>query len=241
VSAKDGTVQLYVPAGEFGMGSDSASPDQAPFHVVTLDAFWIDQTEVTVAQYIQCVQAAACSAPLALNSTTRAVYYDNSDFFNYPVIHVNWPQAQAYCESVGRRLPTEAEWEKAARGDDARLYPWGNEPPDPSRLNFQASGVNDTVAVGQYPSEVSPYGALDMAGNVSEWVADWYDAAYYAISPNLNPLGPDRTGCPEGDCRPLRGGNWNGRADEVTTAVRLFYGPNESRDAFGMRCAQSAP
>ncbi|MCC7360358.1 MAG: SUMF1/EgtB/PvdO family nonheme iron enzyme [Anaerolineales bacterium] len=241
LSAVDGMVQFYVPAGEFGMGSDSAAPDQAPYHLVTLDAFWIDQTEVTVAQYIQCVKSGVCAPPLNLGSVTRATYYDDPQYLGYPVIFINWAQARTYCEWTGRRLPTEAEWEKAARGTDARLYPWGNEPPDPQRLNFQASGFQDTVPVGQYPDGAGPYGALDMAGNVSEWVADWYDAGYYAVSPNLNPLGPAQTGCPEGDCRPLRGGNWNSRPEEVTTSARLFYGPNDTRDAFGVRCAQSVP
>ena len=223
------------------MGSDSAAPDQAPFHAVTLDAFWIDRTEVTVAQYIQCLKSGICPEPLERRSVTHESYFDNSEFANHPVIFVSWTQARAYCEWTGRRLPTEAEWEKAARSADARLYPWGNEPPDPTRLNFQASGYGDTVAVGQYPAGASFYGALDMAGNVSEWVSDWYDPGYYAVSPARNPRGPEQTGCPEGDCRPLRGGNWNSRNEEATTSVRLFYGPNESRDAFGVRCAQSAP
>ena len=241
LSQVDGMVQLYVPAGEFGMGSDSAAPDQAPYHIVTLAAFWIDQTEVTVAQYIQCVKAGVCTPPVNLGSLTRAAYFDDAQYLGYPVIFINWVQARDYCEWTGRRLPTEAEWEKAARGTDARLYPWGNEPPDLKRLNFGESGFKDTVAVGQYPDGASPYGALDMAGNVSEWVADFYDPAYYAVSPADNPLGPAQTGCPQGPCRPLRGGNWNSRPEEVTTSARLFYGPNDTRDAFGFRCAQSVP
>jgi serine/threonine-protein kinase len=232
-------VQVYVPAGEFTMGSDAGPTDQQPAHTVSLDAFWIDQTEVTNAMYALCVAAGACSPPLETRSITRASYYGEPAFSDHPVLFVNWPQAGAYCEWAGRRLPTEAEWEKAARGDDQRPYPWGSEPPGPGLLNHADAGVGDTVAVGQYPAGASPYGALDMAGNASEWVLDYYDPAYYAVAPAENPTGPAQTGCPGGECRVLRGGNWNSRDDEAAATFRLFYGPNDSRDAFGIRCAQS--
>jgi eukaryotic-like serine/threonine-protein kinase len=240
ISPVDGMAQVYVPAGEFGMGSDTGLDDQRPMHIVYLDSYWVDSTEVTNAMYGLCVAAGACTEPLALGSITRSSYFGEAAFADYPVLFVNWPQAQAYCAWAGRRLLTEAEWEKAARGDDLRLYPWGNEPPDPTRLNFQASDLQDTVAVGQYPSGASPYGALDMAGNASEWVFDFYDPAYYEVSPSENPNGPSQTGCPGGDCRVLRGGNWNSRDEEATATFRLFYGVNDSRDAFSIRCGQTA-
>jgi formylglycine-generating enzyme required for sulfatase activity len=155
------------------------------------------------------------------------------------VLFVNWTQAQTYCGWAGRRLPTEAEWDKAARGTDMRLYAWGNQPTNTTRLNYGCSGLGDTVAVGQYPKGASPYGAVDMAGNAWEWVAGWYDPHYYAVSPSQNLKGPDKTGCPEGDCKVLRGGSWDSRNEQATTTARLFFGPNDSRDAFTIRCSQT--
>ena len=239
VSNADQMVQNFVPAGPFAMGNDQGKPDQRPAHTVNLNAFWIDRTEVTNDMYGLCVRAAVCTPPQQTRSISRANYFGSPAFANFPVLFVSWTQAQAYCVWAGRRLPTEAEWEKAARGSDGRLYPWGNQAPDPKRLNFGASGVGDTVAVGQFPSNASPYGALDMAGNAWEWVADFYNAGYYAVSPADNPPGPDKTGCSGGDCRVLRGGAWDGGAQDVTTTVRLFYGQNDSRDGFTFRCAQS--
>jgi formylglycine-generating enzyme required for sulfatase activity len=239
VSGADQMIEVFVPSGQFLMGNNAGPADQRPEHMVNLSAFWIDRTEVTNAMYALCVSAGACTAPLQTRSISRASYFGNPAFANFPVLFVNWNQAQAYCAWAGRRLPTEAEWEKAARGTDGRLYPWGNQAPDPQRLNFGPSGTGDTVAVGQFPSNASPYGALDMAGNASEWVADWYDPNYYAVSPADNPTGPDKTGCPQGDCKVLRGGDWNSKAEQVKTTARLFYGPNDSRDAFTVRCAQS--
>jgi len=178
---KDNSVMVYVPAGEFIMGSDERDGNEQPMHTVYLDAFYIDKTAVTNAQYRKCVEAGACDAP---RETTD---YDNADYAQHPVVYVNWFQAKAYCEWVGKRLPTEAEWEKAARGTDGRKYPWGNTF-DGSRLNFcdknctlswkdpsVDDGYTGTAPVGSYPVGASPYGALDMAGNVYAWVADWYD------------------------------------------------------------------
>ena len=175
VSDKDGMKLLYVPAGEFLMGAASsdaqAAENEKPQHIVYLDAFWIDQTEVTNAMYIKCYQAGACQAPSMGHSSSRLNgYYSNSQFANDPVTYVFIEEAKDYCEWAGRRLPTEAEWEKAARGTDGRMYPWGNDAPDRTRLNYNQE-VGDTTQVGAYPTGASPYGALDMAGNVQEWVA----------------------------------------------------------------------
>jgi len=238
-SSVDNMTQVYVPAGAFTMGNDQGAPDQRPAHTVNLNGFWIDRTEVTNDMYGACVRANVCVAPQQIRSISRLNYFGSTSFTNFPVLFVSWTQAQTYCKWAGRRLPTEAEWEKAARGTDGRLYPWGNQTPDPQRLNFGPSGLGDTVAVGTHPTGASPYGALDMAGNAWEWVADWYDPGYYAVSPPDNPPGPAKTGCPQGDCKVLRGGGWDSSAQQVTTTARLFYGPNDTRDAFTIRCAQS--
>jgi len=167
ISPKDGMVQVYVPAGSFQMGSDTGDSDEKPVHTVTLDAFWIDRTEVTNAMYALCVEAGKCSPPSSSKSYTRDNYYGDAQYNNYPVIYVTWDNANAYCEWAGRRLPTEAEWEKAARGTDGRTYPWGDAAPDSTRLNYN-SNVGDTTEAGKYPSGASPYGVWDMAGNVWE-------------------------------------------------------------------------
>jgi formylglycine-generating enzyme required for sulfatase activity/uncharacterized caspase-like protein len=264
ILGKDGMTLFYVPAGEFTMGdtaqdairvcqqfesnckSDSYK-DESPPHAVYLDAFWIDQTEVTNALYAKCVQAGACKPPASIKSYTHKSYYGNSEFDNYPVIYVSREAARTYCAWIGRRLPTEAEWEKAARGTEQRIYPWGNDF-DGTRLNFcdkncpgeQSNksfddGYGDTSPVGQYPQGASPYGALDMAGNVWEWVADWYDKTYYADSPSSNPIGPN-TG-KEGI---WRGGSWVSFGDSARTTMRFNYDPNYANVIIGFRCAMSA-
>lgn len=246
ISPADGMVMMYVPEGKFTMGWDGGKPDAQPEHKVYLDAFWIDQTEVTVGQYHLCVEAGVCEHPKQAvhhvrdSSEMRRSYYDNEDYYDYPVIFVNWSQAKTYCEWAGRRLPTEAEWEKAARGTDGRLYPWGNEEPNPTLLNYDGN-VGDTTRVGSYPAGASPYGALDMAGNVWEWVQDWYDKDYYKNSPKSNPQGPE-----SGLFFIERGGSFKKSERPVRSTYRHWYIPpllgdhTVSHSYDGFRCASSA-
>jgi formylglycine-generating enzyme required for sulfatase activity len=230
ISDKDGMVMLYVSAGPFTMGSDNGGANEKPAHTVYLDAYWIDQTDVTNAMYAKCVSAGACSQPASLRSSTRLSYYGNSQFDNYPVIYVNWNMADTYCKWAGRQLPTEAQWEKAARGTDGRIYPWGNNAPDSTLLNYNSS---DTTAVGSYPKGASPYGVLDMAGNVWQWVADWY-AAYPGNTVSDPSYGTTY--------RVLRGGSWNDDDNLVRSAFRSRSDPADTLSYdFGFRCSRSLP
>ena len=234
--ATDGVPMMFVPAGEFLMGSNDAdrqaTGDEKPQHTIYLDAFWIDKYEVTNALYKKCADTGKCSRPSETTSSTRSSYYGNSQFVNYPVIHVSWNDANTYCQWAGKRLPTEAEWEIAARGIDGRIYPWGNGF-DRNRLNSSESGRGDTAEVGSFPSGASPYGTLDIAGNVREWVTDWYDGNYYMNSPNRNPQGPS-----SGQHMALRGGSWNVNQYSVRAADRDYYMPTYSLNYVGFRCAQ---
>jgi formylglycine-generating enzyme required for sulfatase activity len=191
VSSINGMPQVYIPAGTFHMGGYDvrSAPDEFPAHEVTVDAFWMDQLEVTNAMYQLCVSAGKCTLPQNLGSQRRQEYYNAAEFKDYPVVHVTWGQAQTYCEWAGERLPTEAEWERAARGDDLRTFPWGEDKPDERFANFNFM-VKDTSRVGSYPLGASPFGVLDMAGNVAEWTNDFYNFNYYANSEAANPLGP---------------------------------------------------
>ena len=231
VSSKDGMVMVYVPAGEFSMGSDEGDDDEQPVHTVYLDAYWIDQTEVTNAMYEKCVAAGVCSKPAKSQSYTRASYYGNPTYADYPVIYVNWYQAEEYCQWAGRELPTEAQWEKAARGTDGRTFPWGNATPTSDLANFN-SNIGDTTEVGSYPDGASPYGALDMAGNVWEWVADWQGD--YPSGMVSNPMGPA-----SGEYRVLRGGSWDNNEGLIRSADRDGDYPSCANRNNGFRCATS--
>jgi serine/threonine-protein kinase len=234
VTWRDGMALLYVPAGEFTMGNNGSQKDESPAHVVYLDAFWIYRTEVTNGMYELCVQAQACQPPARTSSANHSSYYGNSEYDDYPVIWVDWNQAAAYCEWSGGRLPTEAEWEKAARGTDANLYPWGNEAPNNDLLNYN-NAVGETTRVGKYPKGASLYGALDMAGNVAEWVADWYSDAYYGNSPTSNPLGPK-----SGQYKVLRGGSWQFSANNVRVVYRGAHVSGFVNNNSGFRCAMNS-
>jgi len=223
VSEKDGMTMVYVPAGEFEMGSEDGNPDEQPVHTVYLDPYWIDQTEVTNTQYKLCVQAETCEAP-------SGEYYNDSDYADHPVVGVDWYDANNYCTWAGRRLSTEAQWEKAARGTDARTYPWGVGIDCNKASYFDCKDI--TTPVGSHPEGASPYGALDMAGNVWEWVADWYDESYYRNSSTSNPTGPA-----SGDYRILRGGAWDTYGRNLRASYRFWYEEDLRFNSFGFRCA----
>jgi formylglycine-generating enzyme required for sulfatase activity len=243
---------VEVPAGEFWMGcplgqEKDCSSNMRPGRKVTLKAFRIDKTEVTVAAYGECVSAGKCSddkirgyaRPRRGHASSKSCNWDNPERADHPINCVDYVQAAVYCEFAGKRLPTEAEWEKAARGSDPRPFPWGNDDPTCERVVMNAGrggcGTLATFPVGSKPSGASPYGALDLSGNVREWVADWYDHAFYQGGPVDNPTGP-----PRGSLRVARGGSW---ADAVSplfhVATRAAYLPHARSPYMGFRCASS--
>jgi formylglycine-generating enzyme required for sulfatase activity len=226
----DEMVMIYAPADEFEMGSDASDSDaddaKFPQHSVTLDGFWIDQTEVTNVQYRRCVEAGACQAPTCEWGWST---YEHAEHANHPVLCVDWYGAAAYCEWTGARLPTEAEWEYAARGPDSFIYPWGNSPPDSTLLNY-AGNVGDTTEVGSYPGGASWCQALDMAGNVWEWVADWY--GNHPSEPQTNP-----TVQPAGKDKLWRGGSYSDAHRTFRTTHRCANAPDVRIPAVGFRCA----
>lgn len=191
VSSADGMTEVFIPAGAFQMGGvdPAAAENEKPVRRVTMPAFWIDKIEVTNAMYTLCVQAGTCNLPYSFKSDTRDSYFNNPEYADFPVAYVGWGEADAYCKWAGRRLPTEAEWERAARGDDFRVFPWGDDRADSSFANLNYY-YGDTTRVGSYPAGASPFGVFDMAGNVAEWVNDYYDATYYTAGITNNPQGP---------------------------------------------------
>ncbi len=235
ITDAQGVAMRLVPAGEFTMGSDSGDDDEKPIHQVYLGAYYMDTYEVTNALYEACVSAGVCDPPYRIGSNMHIRYYGNSEYDDYPVLTEEWDQAETYCEWRGARLPTEAEWEKAARGTDGRTYPWGNDLPNSDLLNSVLLNIGDTTEVGKFPTGASIYGVLDMAGNVWEWVMDWYDASYYANSPSRNPQGPV-----SGENRVLRGGSWSGRGSDTRVSNRDRYNP-DYWSSVGFRCSRSIP
>ena len=229
-SEPDGMTQMYIPEGEFFMGKGEVRKnDNSPQHIVYLDAFWMDKYEVSNAMYLKCMQDGACSEMVSDNTT-----YNNWIYRNHPITYVTWEQANVYCQWAGRRLPSEAEWEKAARGTDGRKYPWGNEAPNARLANFDGSMIHEAVSVYRYPLGASPYGVLNMSGNVREWIADWYGEDYYLTTPYTNPTGPET-----GTERSLRSGSYNEDKNEITITSRYRHEPQSAGLSRGFRCAES--
>ncbi len=229
---KDGASMVLVPAGEFAMGSEQGDEDERPVHRVYLDAFYVDKAEVTVARFAKFVAAVLSEPPWGFADTETPVKKGDQ-----PVRWVNWWEATAYCAWAGKRLPTEAEWEKAARGTDGRSYPWGNEPPTPDRAVFGlADSAEPSPAVGAREQGKSPYGALDMAGNLYEWVADWYAEDSYARSSAKNPRGPA-----QGTVKGQRGGSFTNAPYRLRSAFRTKGEPGEHHPRVGFRCVQDPP
>lgn len=241
----DGMTMVYVPAGAFEMGSTRGSSDERPVHTVALDAFWLDQTEVTNAQFAAFLnehdnQPEGDLAWLNLRSTDGLIYQPGdkfrpkSGYADHPVIKVSWYGAAAYCEWVGGRLPTEAEWEYAARGPDSLIYPWGDAL-DCAKGNFSSNCDPDsdelTAPVGSFPEGKSWIGAYNLSGNVWEWVADWYAKDYYTRSPKENPTGPHK-----GEYRVLRGGSWYDEVGSARSASRVMSDPSYTGGYLGFRC-----
>lgn len=242
---------VKIPAGTFLMGSDkkvdrNAYQPEFPQRKVYLDAYEIDKYEVTTVQFLKFVLATDRKPLIDWQ-------YEGGNFqetmASHPVMHVSWFDADAYCRWAGKRLPTSAEWEKAARGEDGRIYPWGNEPAGLSRANFGRTGLSGPVrdrperlllyppiiSVDKYDNAVSPYGVFQLAGNVAEWTADWYDPHYYKTAPDRNPKGPEK-----GTQRAFRGGGWIDSTPSVRPAQRNGTDPNTKMNWLGFRCARDA-
>lgn len=246
VSAIDGMVMAYIPAGTFQMGSNKGLRyGEDPIHSVTLNAFLMDTAEVTLSKYYKCVETWNCSPPITSKSYTRPNYYGNSQYDSYPVIFIRWDQAVDYCQWAGRRLPTEAEWEYAARGGlEGMEYPWGDEF-DPAKANFCDKNCPSEMAdkkVGDRFTETAPahsylpnsYGLYEMAGNVAEWVNDWYGS--YTAKSVTNPKGPT-----SGESHVIRGGSWVHQSPFLSVAARDRAFPEGSGDWIGFRCASDTP
>ncbi len=243
IREKDGMVEVCIPAGEFLMGSDEsdkvAKDDEKPQRRVYLDDYWIDQTLVTNAMFVCFLNERGNQKEDHSNwyydffnpiKQNNGVWLVETGLEHHPVVGVTWFGARAYANWVGRKLPTEAQWEKAARGTDGRLYPWGNLEPNHSLVKYNS--ISGTTPVGSYPSGASPYGLLDMAGNVWEWCQDWFDADYYKKGLRKNPLGSKT-----GETRVTRGGCWTNMAWSLRSACRDMVGPNVANLRIGFRCA----
>jgi formylglycine-generating enzyme len=235
---KDGGVSLWLPSGDFEMGYEEGRENEQLAHNISLSAFYMDIYPVTNAQYAKFLQETGHRVPQSTvwdEGEEWNIWTDKlppADYENHPVVGVSWEDAQEYCRWAGKRLPSEAEWEKAARGMDERIYPWGNEKPDKKRASYDGM---TTAEIGSKEAGQSPYGISDMAGNVCEWVNDWYDSDYYLECPSVNPEGPD-----EGIFRVVRGGSWNNKPIALRASKRFLRLPSIRHNSVGFRCALDA-
>ena len=236
IIGKDGAPMVLVPASEFTMGTDKGDDDEAPIHRVFLDTFYLDKFEVTNGRFAKFVEAIQSEPPWGFTDKDTPVTHADR-----PVRWVSWMDAMGYCLWAGKRLPTEAEWEKAARGTDGRVYPWGNDQPTTAHAVFGLKeGGSETVSpVGNRDKGKSPYGANDLAGNLYEWVTDWYAEDYYANfskAPAINPRGPG-----EGTAKVQRGGSYINNPYRLRSSFRTKGDPTEQDPNVGFRCAQEVP
>ena len=232
ILGKDGAPMVLVPAGEFTMGSELGDDDEQPVHRVFLDSFYLDTFEVTNGRFAKFVTAIQTEPPWGFADQETPVVRAEQ-----PVRWVNWMEATGYCLWAGKRLPTEAEWEKAARGTDGRVYPWGNDPPTPAHAVFGLKEGAETVSsIGNRDKGTSPYGVHDLAGNLYEWVSDWYDEAFYTTHPTINPRGPV-----EGTTKGQRGGSYINGPYRLRATFRTKSDPTEHDPHVGFRCAQDVP
>jgi formylglycine-generating enzyme required for sulfatase activity len=230
IEPNSGVELLYVPGGELRMGSEEEDEDARPVHLVRVSPFWLAKYEVTRAQYEQFMKATGHPKPAQWTNKLLAASPSQ------PVVGVSWDDAVAFCRWAGGRLPTEAEWEFAARGTTSRRYPWGDEDPDTTRAAFHLDvGFGSTRPVGGAKQGASPFGLLDMAGNAFEWCSDWYGSRYYAESPRQDPKGP-----PSGEQRVIRGGAWISLPDACRAAARGKYPPASRSTLVGFRVAREA-
>jgi formylglycine-generating enzyme len=262
INGSTNSAMINIPAGEFQMGCDPNHNGgnecweiELPLHTVYLDTYSIDKYEVTNVQMASFLNNRGnndCSGDSCVNidhfssriSWNGSQYIISDGYSDHPVVDVTWNGANTFCLENNKRLPTEAEWEKAARGTTPQAFPWGDELPNCDRLNFyddfaDVSCVSNTTQVGSYPTGVSPYGVFDMAGNAWEWVADWYLWNYYSISPINNPIGPAT-----GTYRVLRGGSWNFYGGAQLTSARhntSFAPPVGYIGNIGFRCVKDVP
>lgn len=241
IKGKDGAPMVLIPAGAFLMGSNDGLPNERPEHMVTLKAYYIDQYEITAGRYQKFVESAQRNVPPTSDDEAAQALGD------VPAVGMSWTDAAGYCKWAGRRLPTEAEWEKAARGTDGRRYPWGHMQPFVDIANYnRGMWVSEAVTLvpvnsglegmsvrhGLKEGGKSPYGLFHMAGNAAEWVADWYDREYYQKTTETNPTGPS-----SGEKRVIRGGSWADLPSALRVTSRFSAEPDYEDRTIGFRCA----